>query len=351
MTPAPQREQETWQSGQSRLRYMLGEFCLLSWRFRALLYRSHFTASPQAADEIRPRFDDLPGDIAAICMHSYPLHAPLPRIAFLPDAIRYLAKKYRQHYISLESSFDEYVANSLSSKTRKNLKRMVRRFEDVSAGRIDFRVYSTPEEMPEFHRLALSVSVKTYQHRLIQAGMPEGPEFAALLCDAAACGRAIGFMLFLGRAPVAYNYVSIKPEGIVIGERTGYDPAYSRLAPGIVLLYCAIRSLFGARRYRILDFGGGDAHYKATFSTHSAGCGDIIYFRRSFARAVAVCVHTSLTALNRSFARLLSAGVKIRLKRCLRRRGQPSRRPASIEPEPPPQTSRAGGTAGARPAA
>ncbi len=319
MSDTPLYDPKTWALGRSRLKFMLGEFTFFSWRFGALLYKKHFTACVQSADEVRPHFSNVQSGVTAICMHSYALNAPQPRITFEADAIRYVIHQYRQHYILLRGSFEQYLGK-FTSRERNKLKRTVRRFEEASEGALDFRIYTTPNQMPEFHRLALSISVKTYQHRLIDAGMPESPEFTRFLCDAAAAGRVMGFLLFVRGAPAAYEYCSVEPGGIVIGERTGFDPAHGRLAPGIVMQYLIIRHLLSATECRILDFSGGEARYKESFSTHSARCGDIVYFRRSVARTVAVCAHASLTTMNRGLARLLNTlQVKSRLKRYLRR--------------------------------
>lgn len=258
------RDTETWGFTQTRLRFMAGEFCLFSWRLRALVYRRHFTRSPLAADEIRPPLEGLPPRIAAVCMQSYPLHAPQPRIAFLNDAIRYTPFHYRQYYVALSGTFEQYLAK-FNSKHRTELKRALRRFEAASGGAIDIRAYTSPSEMSTFHRLALAVSVRTYQHRLIDTGIPTGEEFAAWLRDSAENGRVVGYVLFLAGAPVAFEYSSITPDGIIIGERMGYDPSHSRLAPGIVLLCCVIRGMLDEHRFRLLDFGGGEARYKACF--------------------------------------------------------------------------------------
>jgi hypothetical protein len=65
-------------------------------------------------------------------------------------------------------------------------------FETQSGGRIDFRAYRTPEEAGDFHKLALTVSEKTYQAQLMHEGIDPSPSFKNVLAEMACAGAFRG---------------------------------------------------------------------------------------------------------------------------------------------------------------
>jgi hypothetical protein len=86
-------------------------------------------------------------------------------LSFDRKIIRYAAYRDKRYFIDLSSgSFDTYLAR-FSSKTRSTLRRKMRRFADFSGGAIDFRCYASPEEMIEFRRHAIAVSVPPINER------------------------------------------------------------------------------------------------------------------------------------------------------------------------------------------
>ena len=58
------------------------------------------------------------------------------------------------------------------SKSRSTLHKKVKKFLDSGEGS-GMRTFTKPHEIAEFHRLARGVSARTYQERLLDAGIPD----------------------------------------------------------------------------------------------------------------------------------------------------------------------------------
>jgi CelD/BcsL family acetyltransferase involved in cellulose biosynthesis len=174
-----------------------------------------------------------------------------------------------------------------------------------------------------FYRLACSVSRKTYQHRLLDAGLPPTAAFEAELLIQARRDAMRGYLLFYRGEAIAYAYGTAGSDCLRF-RYIGYDPAYSDLSPGIVLLGEALRSAIDERRFAIIDFGSGAARYKRDFATGSLCSATVFLFRPKLRSLALVLAHHLCTAASDSCVMLLSAfGVKARIKRYFRVRRAP----------------------------
>jgi|TARA_R100000049_G_C1952760_1_gene102068 CelD/BcsL family acetyltransferase involved in cellulose biosynthesis len=213
------------------------------------------------------------------------LSAPLTMVDEIaqrfPGHIAGAREDFRRHYIAMDGSFEDYLAR-FSGKTRSTLRRKSRKFAQADGGTLDVRSYSTAEEVSRFLVLALPLSEKTYQARLLDAGLPDSEQArAAMLADAAA-GALRCFLLFLHGEPVAYLALPVHGDTLVYAH-LGYDPAYAALSAGTVLQMEALRMLFAEDRFRFFDFTEGEGAHKALFGTHSIACCSFILLRPTLA--------------------------------------------------------------------
>ena len=186
---------------------------------------------------------------------------------------------YRRSYARLDQDFDSYLAG-FSAKSRSTCRRKLRKFADLSGGTLDLRCYRTEDQMPVFHELALRLSAKTYQERLLGAGLPSGPEALAEMCALARAGQGRGWLLFVDEQPVAYLWAPA--EGLtLIYAYLGYDPDFAEHSPGTVLQLEAMRQLMAEGRFRLFDFTEGDGQHKRLFSTGGVDCIDLLLMRRA----------------------------------------------------------------------
>ncbi len=210
-------------------------------------------------------------------------------LGFDRNAIRYVSHRGRRHFIDLlPGAFDDYFAK-FSAKTRNTLKRKIRHFAERSGGTVDFRIYRSPDEMIEFRRQALTVSLVSYQ-RKIGFGLPETAEFSTNLMEAAANGRVCGFLLMEHDEPVAYVYCRIDQD-IVVYSYCGYDPKFAQFSPGTVLLFLIIRWLFQQNKFKTFDLGNDGWGYKTMFATGAVKYVKVIWFPKRVSYFVLVILH------------------------------------------------------------
>lgn len=188
---------------------------------------------------------------------------------------------YVRYFADFGGGFEAYMA-SFSGKTRATLKRKLKRFSDDADGRVEARMYRTPEEIAEFARLAIPLSQNSYQHKLLGAGLPADAAAQNAMRTLAAADQLRAFLLFKNGRPVAYLYLPVAA-GILIYAYLGYDSAEAKLSPGTVLQLEAIRMLAEEGRYTILDFTEGEGEHKRLFSTGGIACADVLMLRPTLA--------------------------------------------------------------------
>ena len=197
----------------------------------------------------------------------------------------FVRQRYRRSYASLEGSFDAYLGR-FSAKSRSTMKRKLRKLAEASAGSLDVRIYSTPDEAEVFHRLARELSARTYQERLLAYGLPEGEAALAEMRERAARGAMRGWLLFLHGKPISYLYAPAEGSTLLYAF-LGYDPDYADLSPGTVLQLEAMRMLMEEGRFALFDFTGGEGRHKQQFETGGIECVDLLLLRPTLANLAA----------------------------------------------------------------
>lgn len=195
------------------------------------------------------------------------------------DLKSFVRQRYARRYARLDQDFDDYLAG-FSAKSRSTAKRKLRRFAEQSGGTIDLRCCRTEAEVEAFYAAARSVSAKTYQELRLNAGLPAGDAALAEMRALARVGKARGWLLYLGGAPIAYLWAPAEGETLIYAW-LGYDPAFADLSPGTVLQLEAMRALMVERRFRLFDFTEGDGQHKRLFATDAVECVDLLLLRRA----------------------------------------------------------------------
>jgi CelD/BcsL family acetyltransferase involved in cellulose biosynthesis len=187
---------------------------------------------------------------------------------------------YRRHYIDMGQSFEAYLAR-FSGKTRATLRRKAKKLAEHCGG-TTVTEHRTPQEIEAFLAAALPLSARTYQARLLDAGLPDGPEARRAMLAAAEDDRMRGFLLWAGGKAIAYLSLPVVGTTLVYAH-LGYDPDHARLSPGTVLQMEALERLFAEQRYRWFDFTEGEGAHKAMFGTGSAQCSSFVLLRPTLA--------------------------------------------------------------------
>lgn len=267
----------------------------------------------EALAEAAPSLTPLGPDDHGYLITALPVSRQAQIVADRPRLKAFVRQHYRRSYARLDQAFESYLGG-FSAKSRATCRRKLKRMAERSGGAIDVRFYADRDGMREFHALARGVSRKTYQERLLGAGLPESPEAVAAMLDLARAGRARGWLLFLDGQPIAYLYAPA--EGLtLIYAYLGYDPAFAEFSPGTVLQLEAMRLLMAERRFRLFDFTEGDGQHKRQFASGGIDCVDLLLVRRTPANLI---IGSTLTAFDGAVARakrLAGAGLARRLRR------------------------------------
>lgn len=296
-----------------------GEIKLITWSLSAYVLKTHFTEL-SACPAVPTELSELFGDSANVVVtRSHPIESSLPKLNILPQAIQYIPTSYRRYWVVLDGSFENYL-KKFSAKSRNTLSRKIKKFTEFSGGETDWKEYCRPEDMHEFHQLAVEVSRKTYQERLLDCGLPSDQQFRENMLELAAADNVRGYILFHQKKPIAYIYCPVHEE-IALYEYVGHDPEYQRWSPGTLLQYYALQCLFASGHIKIFDFTEGEGEHKAFFATHAQYCADIYYFRRAWCNLAKIILHAGSDEVSRGIVWVLEElGVKAIVKKLFRSR-------------------------------
>lgn len=238
--------------------------------------------------------------------------------AQMQDWLVAVRQDYPRHYIAMEhASFDDWW-QGFSSKTRSTLSRKARRLAEHFNGRFTVRSYRTAEEIAEFMAIAGDLSDRTYQARLMQAGLPTGAADIAQAVAAAADDNIRAFLLYAGGRAIAYLYLPIERD-VLVYAYLGYDPDFAELSPGTVLHVEAMRALFAEKRFRAFDFTEGDGAHKAQFGRATIACADVLVLRRTFRNRVTLAAMQGIdSAASHGKAVLDHLGLRAKVKALIR---------------------------------
>jgi hypothetical protein len=300
------------------LRFALGDIVLWQKGYNFVTVGTPLTAPPPDEAQMLARWQGLPPDADGLKFEAMPLGNPLPRLTFQRDRIRYVPLQYQHHFMDMTTSFEQYMSK-WTSRSRGNIKRAVKKFVQASGREDCARVFRTIPEVREFITQARAVSAKTYQDRLLHAGLPGGDGYVRRLEDMAGHDDFRGFLLYHGRTAVAFILCLVRGREIQHAH-IGYDPACANLSPGNVLTYFAWQSLFAEQRYALMEFGQGEGEHKTFYGTGSVLCGEVYLFRRTAGNTLFILLHIASDAFSAGLGKCLAAlHLKSAIKKFLRR--------------------------------
>lgn len=235
-----------------------------------------------------PAMQPAPG-VDGFLVRAMPVDASVAPLQRCSEWITYVADPYQHFTVDLRLGFDAYKGR-FSSKSRSTITRKVAKFARYCGGSLKWKRYTSASELLEFHRQARVVSARTYQERLLDAGLPDSPEFLARMQAAAAQDRVRAFLLFDGDRPVSYLYCPIEGDTVIYAY-VGYAPEYVKHSVGTVLFWLAIESMFSESRYTCFDFTEGETDHKRHFATHGCLSANVYFLRPSRKLLLAVQAH------------------------------------------------------------
>lgn len=202
-------------------------------------------------------------------------------------------QRYTRYYVDLTIGETAWRAG-LSGQTRSTLKRKAKKLASAAGGRLDVRRFRTAEQLASFHPVARALAEKTYQERLMAAGLP-GDEASVqkfIALAAADCVRA--WLLFVNDAPAAYLWCGADGDTLRY-DYVGHDPAFAALSPGSVLMEAALIDLFKDRFARF-DFTEGEGQHKRLMASGGVACRDLLLLRPTIGNRSAVALVSGFDA-------------------------------------------------------
>lgn len=306
------------------IKWQLGEITLaqLPLRRLCLLGRdAHFPADP-AAYELLFRELSRESDFDALFLEDIGLDSLLWKLVESDPRINKTFSRYVPNspaprvLLRCEGSFEDYMGR-FSSKHRKNLRRMLRTFQDAVAGEDQPIRVERREEVDSFVDQAVAISRKTYQWSLLGLGLREPDDLKKYLSFLADRGWLRCYLLRSKDTPCAFII------GFQYGSRyylddMGYDPGWRDYSVGKVLQLKLIEDLFTYNRPEVYDLGEYGAH-KDEFGTENYLQGKIFLFRRRAYTGLVRAGHRGCGAITQVSSTLLERfGWKSRLKKLIR---------------------------------
>ncbi|MFC5552223.1 GNAT family N-acetyltransferase [Massilia aerilata] len=309
-----------WQVRDVPFKFQLSDWTLSEASIR-MQQRSIGLAEAEDPEAIAiPGKDQLAPGSQGFALRRQPIKEALPRLARTGPFLRYVPLQYQHCYIDLNTSFEEYQ-KKFSSKTRSTINRKIRKYTEHCNGTLKWHSYRKPDEVQAFFELARAVSKLTYQEKLLDAGLPDTPEFMERARALAAEGKMRAYILFDGERPVSYLYCPVQDE-VAIYAFLGYDPSYMHLSVGTVLQWLALEEMFNEGGLRYFDFTEGQSDHKRLFATHQRQCAHVFLVRPTLRNAAILRGHAMMDEFSGWLGRVLDRyGVKAKVRRLLRGHG------------------------------
>ena len=265
------------------------------------------------------------GERGVVFFEGVPAHSPLDELFRTPDSPVYdlfhvvpYGPAYTRRLIELPvgAQFEDYL-QTLGSKTREDVRR-TRKYFGVKAGcSVTVVRYTEPAQVDELAAALAQISRKTYQYHLLGLGLDNTAELAAHLIETATRGWLRAYILRIGDTPVAFG-LGYRFGDTYYGHHVGYDPAISKLQPGIYLHTEVMADLL-ADGICHFDFLPGDSLYKQRMSNRAREERHYYLIPRGWPGTAYARVLLAVNSLSETIGRWLAkSGLKGRLRRIIR---------------------------------
>lgn len=276
-----------------RLRVAVGPQAL--WRARVVRAESRDLRTLQGADAAQTEERvvgalaalrrALPGDTVLFfdCIpEDSPARRALTRQAKLPSGYHPLCfgPPYMHRTADIGGGLEAYLQR-LGSKTRADLRRTRRRFEQTVGSDRELFVARTESDLDRLVDAVLEVAPTTWQYQQEKAG-PRDRDLLLAKCGVAAQRSVLrSYVLFTNGKPIAFQIGHVA-DGVFDAHEIGYDPAWRKSQPGILLHMAIVEDLAAAvPDVTRFDFGITDRLHKARLSTEASEEGFYYLFPNS----------------------------------------------------------------------
>ena len=175
-------------------------------------------------------------------------------------------KLYRHRFATVPDSFEAYL-RQLGARTRADLRTNRKRFIAHVRQKYHTRCFRSESDVSEFLAVAMELSRKTYQYRLLGSGLRDREALERCYLAASRLGWFRSYVLYADENAIAFQ-VGYVFHGRFHAQEIGYDPEWTRHHVGI-FLHSEIISDLAASTDAVseFDFGNGDNLHKERLST------------------------------------------------------------------------------------
>lgn len=219
----------------------------------------------------------------------------------------------RSPFISIDGSWEAYsktLGKNINSDIRRRLNRLAR------SGHSEFVRFHEVDDAVDTLDIIRAIHIKCRRaHGESSWYLDERRFRLALLVVKRFSDRKWLDLVFLKlNGKVIAYYLGFLYENIVYFWNTGYDPEFSHLSPGKLLLHYWIKDSF-ARGYRAFDFMVGQESYKLQWTSQTRPNYELFLFKHTARSHVLKCYYTCKPILKRNrHLRRLAGGIKSRVK-------------------------------------
>ncbi len=306
-----------WTIAAVPLTFALGDRALFAATLRLQVRELALCHEPPPQVVAEPPGESLERSCDGFYLRSVPTPVRLPTLGRAGPYVRYVTSEYNRYYVDLRQPYTQYTSK-FSAKSRSTLARKLRRFASHCGGQLDCREYKTPAELREFFPLARGVSARSYQQRLLDAGLPESAEYEQEAQQMAELGLVRAYLLFHDSQPVSYLYCPARGRALRY-EYLGYDPQYATWSVGTLLQWLALERMFADGAFDLFDFTEGEAEHKRFFASGSIPSSNIMFLRKSVRNLAVVRAHRGAVILSSAIGDTLDGlGLKSRVRKLIR---------------------------------
>lgn len=160
-----------------------------------------------------------------------------------------------------------------SAKSRSAIRREERLLLKQFGTQLHLELYARPEQVERLCNDMQRVSARTYQFGL-GAGYSDSPMQRALVAHGLAKGIYRCWMVYVNDRPIAF-WAGMSHGGTFYLATPGFDPEFERHSIGRYTMFRMFEDLCSDPVVRKVDFGRGDAQYKAEYSAEAGRLTDI----------------------------------------------------------------------------
>jgi Acetyltransferase (GNAT) domain len=213
------------------------------------------------------------------------------------------------------------LLDNWSKRRRYKQRRRARLLFDAFAGNVRIERYHDGARVEQLMQHAEAVAKTSYQ-RGLGVGFVNDERSRNRLRLEAQHRTLRAYVLYLGDTPCAFWVGSLRAKVFYL-DFFAFDPAYARYEPGTYLAIKVIEELcdnHDGAPVSAIDFGLGDAQYKAVFGNYQRQLASLYIFAPTVKGAALNLLRALFTSVDRSTKTLLErSGVLSRVKRTWRR--------------------------------